>query len=139
VQGSLPDLHHFVELLQARGPDLADQEADVLRAYAPVAPVNGGKLRDSITGRAEDTQPLTVFLESDDEPVVTYVLEGTEPHEIVAHQQGALAFEWHGAQVFYKRVQHPGTDPNHFDEAAAPEIEQVADQVVEDVAEEAFA
>jgi hypothetical protein len=42
-----------------------------------------------------------------------YVVEGTRPHDIVAHGR-ALAFTWNGRRVFFARVHHPGTKPNDF-------------------------
>lgn len=40
-----------------------------------------------------------------------FVLEGTRPHRI---EGNPLAFEWHGEQVFFMHVNHPGTEPNDF-------------------------
>lgn len=33
----------------------------------------------------------------------------TSPHEIVAKNSASLAFVWQGRQVFFKRVNHPGS------------------------------
>lgn len=43
-----------------------------------------------------------------------WVIGGTRPHEIRPRNARALSFEWRGEQVFFRRVQHPGTHPNPF-------------------------
>lgn len=41
--------------------------------------------------------------------------EGTDPHTILPKKPGGvLSFELNGQTVFFKRVEHPGTEPNRF-------------------------
>jgi len=55
------------------------------------------------------------------EPLTTFIIEGTKPHQIRAKSGGVLAFEWdkgpQGAGMYFFRfVQHPGTKANPFPE-----------------------
>ena len=43
-----------------------------------------------------------------------YVKDGTRPHVISAVNAQALRFNWRGETVFFKRVHHPGTQPNSW-------------------------
>jgi hypothetical protein len=45
---------------------------------------------------------------------------GTDPHAIVGNP--VLAFVWHGEQVFFASVNHPGTQPNPFVQKAMREV-----------------
>ena len=41
------------------------------------------------------------------------VSTGTRPHEIRPRQPGGtLRFQWHGKTVYFKKVNHPGTQAN---------------------------
>lgn len=39
---------------------------------------------------------------------------GSRPHTILPKNARALAFEWKGARVFFRKVEHPGTPPRSF-------------------------
>jgi len=74
------------------------------------APERTGTLRRSITIMKEgDTYVITPLVS-----YAVYVERGTRPHEIVARRARALHFVWRGAPVFFRRVWHPGTQPNPF-------------------------
>ena len=51
-----------------------------------------------------------------DHPAASYVLQGTNPHEIRPRRpNGVLRFTLKGGRVVYARhVNHPGTKPNNF-------------------------
>ncbi len=49
------------------------------------------------------------------DPLSTFILEGTKPHEIVPVNAKVLAFMGaDGSMVFTRKVNHPGTAPNDF-------------------------
>jgi hypothetical protein len=56
--------------------------------------------------------------------VPSYLEFGTRPHEIEANVAGALAFFWErvGANVFFKRVMHPGFAGIHYMERSFGEM-----------------
>ena len=90
--------------------------AGAIRQTAPVAPVNGGRLRDA-TRWQRSTTPGTVRLEfrADNVPYVPYVLNPTRPHQIVPRNTRVL--HWTspaGGSFFAHRVNHPGTRGNPY-------------------------
>lgn len=86
-----------------------------LKAAAPVAPVDGGRLRDSIR-YARRTRLGRVTLEfSASAPYTRFVLDGTPPHIIRARTSRYLHWaDTAGQNRFAKQVNHPGTKPNPF-------------------------
>jgi len=94
---------------QARVAATAAVVEDKLRRAALV---DTGRMRDSITVTARNLT-LSVNVPVD---YASYTSEGTEPHEIAATQAGALRFYWGRVGPpqprFYRRVWHPGTQPN---------------------------
>lgn len=50
------------------------------------------------------------------------VHEGSRPHVIRARRAKALSFVWHGQQVFFRKVNHPGTRARPFLRNAALRI-----------------
>lgn len=76
-----------------------------------------GTLRDSIhvrVVRATNGDPQ-VQIGSDD-PIARLHHEGTPPHEIRARHAPLLVFYWTkvGHVVAFPKVNHPGTQPNHY-------------------------
>jgi len=68
------------------------------------------------------------------------IIEGSDPHPIVAKGK-ALRFWWAkmNSIVFFKSVNHPGTDPNDFaaevfKRVGASNIEEMGKRIVRDVA-----
>jgi hypothetical protein len=47
-------------------------------------------------------------------PATTFVIHGTKPHVIVARRKKMLKFKVNGKDVFARRVNHPGNQPNNF-------------------------
>lgn len=90
-----------------------------LKKHAPVGKgPTAGKLRDSIRYRsARPSGGVTITFYSD-APYARYVLEGTRPHEIVAHGRALHWFDKGGQSHFARRVNHPGTKPNPFPKRA---------------------
>lgn len=75
-----------------------------------------GNLRDSIVKRLVLDEPgfVTMRVGSDD-PIALLHHEGTKPHVILPVNKQSLAFMMpQGGMVFAKRVNHPGTKPNHY-------------------------
>ena len=65
-----------------------------------------------------------------------YIIEGTRPHVIEAKRARALHFYWDkkGEEVFFKRVNHPGTAPNPFvrttyERVGLRQIQQAAERI----------
>ena len=101
-----------VSWADAVGPRLAD----VIRSTAPVAPVEGGRLRDA-TRYQRVTAVGSVRLEfhADDVPYVPFVLYPTREHDI--RPRAALALHWQppgGMDQFARVVHHPGTRGNDY-------------------------
>jgi len=87
------------------------------------APVNTGTLRNLIAeDPAVDSGPMTVRGGvTSNADYSLYVHEPTRPHVIAARKAKCLAFQWHGQQVFFKHVNHPGTKGQPFLTNAARE------------------
>ena len=112
-------LGNLTEVLRARlrGTiiDLTQDLADLVRAKlsGQVLNVRTGHLRASIKSQlVEDSTSLFGRVFSDGSVPYAAIHEYggvTRPHEIVARYAKALAFQWHGEQVFFKRVNHPGS------------------------------
>jgi hypothetical protein len=49
-----------------------------------------------------------------DHPATSFVIHGTNPHEIRPRNKKVLKFEVRGKTVFARVVHHPGTKPNNF-------------------------
>ncbi|MER6350671.1 hypothetical protein ABT186_02145 [Streptomyces sp. NPDC001634] len=87
-----------------------------IRQAAPVAPVNGGRLRDATLWQRH-TGPGMVRLEfrADNVPYVPYVLNPTRPHQIVPRNARVLRWTTPGGGSFFAhRVNHPGTRGNPY-------------------------
>jgi len=86
------------------------------------APERTGTLRRSIIimkdGDAYVVTPLVSY--------AVYVERGTKPHEIVARRAQALHFVCRGAPVFFRRVMHPGTQPNPFIARTREKVRNIA-------------
>ena len=97
---------------------------DRSKQYAPVA---SGKLKTSLGVRFEHGLDPRILVGSalkvDDygTNLLGLILLGTEAHVINAIFS-VLAFEWHGEQVFFQWVFHPGTKPNPFIQRAMADI-----------------
>lgn len=92
------------------------------------APFKTGCLHDSILARPIVGDPLGLSLRvvSDTTPCSPsrtayslFVHEGTLPHVIKAKNGGVLRFFWEAGPkgpgvYFFRSIQHPGTQPNHF-------------------------
>jgi hypothetical protein len=91
---------------------------DALKRDAPVAPVNGGRLRESIDyePRVGSSSAQLVFASAS--PYAGFVIGGTSPHIIRARRAKALRFQQGGQTRFARQVHHPGTRANPFPERA---------------------
>lgn len=96
---------------------------DAVKARAPVGRgVSAGQLRNSInmqrSGGAGVMQvDIVAFV-----PYAGYVVDGTRPHMIVPRNAKVLHFQAGGADVFTRRVNHPGTKPNPFARVAVEAV-----------------
>lgn len=91
---------------------------EALRSRAPVAPVNGGRLRDSIRPSRHVTGSSVRLEYGTSTPYAPYVLHGTQAHIIRARNARSLRWVQAGENRFAKQVRHPGTRPNPFPERA---------------------
>lgn len=120
TQGRIPDFSRYLPALQDQGEALAVNVQDALKARAPVyggpePSRTPGTFRDSLVSTVRPTpNGLQVVVDSDDEPVKQFILNGTRPHTIVPRTAKALRFVAGGEVVYTKRVAHPGTAPNDF-------------------------
>jgi hypothetical protein len=105
----------------AKGLKLGDRRAalkvrDYVRREAPVVTTN---LKNSVeipqiqskggSGIVSRTVILPITAS-----YASFVIEGTEPHEIVPKRAKALAFQAGGQTLLRKKVNHPGTQSNDF-------------------------
>jgi hypothetical protein len=94
---------------------------DALKKEAPVGKGDrAGRLRGAIRyERATSLGEGLVTLRFDAHvPYTPYVLDGTRPHLITAKAARALHWQDGGRDVFARRVNHPGTKANPFNERA---------------------
>lgn len=75
-----------------------------------------GTLRDSIVKRIADVNGDPAVIVGSDDPIALWHHEGTQPHTIAARRKPRLVFYWPrvGHVVSFRRVNHPGTQPNRF-------------------------
>lgn len=142
MQGTLPDLSKIVPALVDHGDELADKAAEITRQYAPVSKEDhadraAGTFRDSITGRSESTGEGVALKVSSDDELAEIILKGSSAHEIVAHGR-ALAFEWNGTQVFFRRVHHPGTAPHDVGGDAIDDVLYALTPMLQDIVQQAL-
>lgn len=95
---------------------------EVKRERCPIGKT--GHLREAIndpllTSETAPTITLSITIDEQKAPHAEYVINGTVTHEIRAVHAPMLRFYWpdgfNGPGIYYfKRVTHPGTDPNDF-------------------------
>lgn len=76
-----------------------------------------GTLRDSIVKRLVTGGPEGArILVGSEDPIALWHHEGTKPHVIRARRKPMLVFFWPkvGRVVYFKQVNHPGTQPNRY-------------------------
>lgn len=86
-----------------------------------IVPVKTGKLKRSIRHDQKDIWSVS--------PYYNYVDEGTRPHRI----EGLLVFKIHGATIFSRGVDHPGTKAQNLTDRTVKYIEGNIKNVVRDV------
>ena len=78
------------------------------------SPIKSGEMRNRSTVRSR-TDPRGAMIELEvDTDYAEYVRSGTRPHRITARNAEALRFDWRGDTVFFRSVNHPGTQPNRW-------------------------
>lgn len=109
---------------------------DELKKQTPVAKkvikgVEPGYLRDSIRSDVRAGAGSVSLTYSTDADYAGFIVDGTGPHEIVP--RNATVLHWvdtdTGADVFRRRVWHPGTQPNDFPGRAADEMLPLVESV----------
>jgi hypothetical protein len=75
-----------------------------------------GTLRDSIVTRIVERAEGPAVMVGSEDPIALMHHEGTRPHVIRARRAPMLVFYWRrvGRVVAFKKVNHPGTQPNHY-------------------------
>jgi hypothetical protein len=77
-------------------------------------PIDSGNMRDHTTAR-DSISPIGARVEAVvGTDYAKFVSEGTRPHVISARNARALRFTWHGRTVYFKSVNHPGTQANDW-------------------------
>ena len=71
-------------------------------------------------------------------PYVDLLETGTAPHVITPKNASALAFNWNGQDVFFKRVNHPGTQAYHIVENTFEAMEDEIIASLQAIPEEVF-
>lgn len=103
----------------------------VLQSEQSPVPADTGALRRSLQVGFDGDNTITLTWGDPNVPYAAYVEEGTPAHPIVARAGRVLSFIWHGRRVFFKSVQHPGTQPQPYAaESAAIARDFVVDEVV---------
>ena len=94
---------------------------DIEREAKRRVPVRTGHTRSTIRAHeARVSGPFRIGTEVTAGGAAVYLERGTRPHIIRARRAHALHFNWHGREVFFKSVHHPGTRARPFmSEAAA--------------------
>lgn len=93
------------------------------------APVNSGNYRSEINYDGANTITAQANYSAD----IEY---GTGAHEITAQTAQALHFKQNGKDVFYKKVNHPGTRPNPVMRNAAAKVQKEIPQIWQQVQRE---
>jgi hypothetical protein len=121
-------------------PDFLDRMMELtslflLASVQKEAPVKEGRLSGSY--QQERLGPIS-FAVGSNVPYRWAVIGGTRPHEIEARNAKALHFNFPaaGGWVFFKRVQHPGTQPNDFVSRAIELTEQRVPDLAQNVIQE---
>ncbi len=100
---------------------------DVARAEAPGRRLPN-KLAVEVARTGTDTGlEVKITAEGVDPKILGYIIHGTRPHPISAHlPPWALRFYWKRVRhmVFFRRVNHPGTQPNPFPERALKRVRE---------------
>lgn len=110
--------YRFKTIAAAWAAEVAPLVQRELKARAPVAKENGGKLRDSIRHKQVNTAGGVTLTFHTAVPYARYVLDGTRPHEIRPRTARALHWKDAGGDHFAQLVNHPGTRANRFPERA---------------------
>ena len=102
----------WADFIEEVGPQLVDE-------MSAQSPVDTGTLAASHGYRQGEDGSLEVFSDDPDGPIAAYVIRGTKPHPIEPVTAQALHFfASDGTEVFTQHVDHPGTAPNPFNQAA---------------------
>ena len=100
------------------GPTLVDE----MSAQSPVGdPMNDpapGTLADSHSQRDGEGDRLEIISTDERGPIAKYVIRGTRPHPIDPVNASMLHWVGDAGDVFAGHVDHPGTDPNPFNQRA---------------------
>lgn len=110
-----PVVRHLIELGE-RVKQEAVRTCPVYRGDTTFRARRPGTLRDSIVKRVVEETGMPAVLVGSADPVALWVHEGTSSHEIRARRKPKLVFFWPkaGRVVAFKKVQHPGTQPNRW-------------------------
>jgi hypothetical protein len=102
------------ELIKERREQLKVQARRLVNLAEEEAPRASGEFASNIRFRTfQDSEGLG-FRVTTQQPLGTFIQEGTRPHPIVARRAKALHFFIGGQEFFRTSVKHPGTRPNKF-------------------------
>ena len=114
-----------------RAEVLAAKVQEEARRLAPVgkSELTGERKRfyESLEAQTEATETgFRIVLKTDQGQLRQWLREGTAAHEIEAVNASALRFETAEGAVYARRVQHPGTKPNDWEDRLRMLVESEA-------------
>lgn len=111
----------FMTIDRARLGDLARKgsfamvQRITLRTAALAAAAAPGHMGQTVRPIIKGSKANPVGIVMVDHPAASYVLQGTQPHQIRPKRpNGVLRFTVGSRVVFARAVSHPGTKPNNF-------------------------
>lgn len=112
---------HLLEDRRALMRELAITARDI---YREEAPEDTGEFKRGIRYRTFTSGDEVGFSISTPQPLGRFIVGGTAAHVILPRGNYPLRFEIGGTVIFARKVNHPGTQPNPFNERAAARIRQ---------------
>lgn len=101
-------------IYESIGRLVQDIEPLVLTALGDEAPKRTGQYAAGIRSVQHGGQGHVTLEYQAVDPLSTWIIGGTAPHEIVPVNGRVLAFDPGGGLIFRSHVNHPGTRPNDF-------------------------
>lgn len=102
-----------LDILARKGSAIKVQQV-TFRTAEVAAGLAPGHMKEAIRPifRGSAANPVGIVMV--DHPAATYVLYGTQPHDIRPKTKKVLRFKMGGLVVYAKVVHHPGTKENNF-------------------------
>lgn len=101
-------------IYESIGRMVQDIEPIVLTALQDEAPKRSGQYAAGIQSVQHGGEGHVTLEFRAADPLSTWIIGGTKPHDIYPVNARVLAFDAGGGMVFASHVHHPGTQPNDF-------------------------